>query len=75
MFLRRLDIFLHFKTYVFQNPQKPVSCHYGVYQLDFFPHIYFFCHQLVKEKIDSEKIIQVFPLLSLKEVNYLGIVS
>ena len=26
MFLRRLDIFLHFETYVFQNPQKRGSC-------------------------------------------------
>ena len=38
MFLRRLDIFLHFETYVFQNPQNPVLSIFRVYQLDFFPH-------------------------------------
>ena len=26
MFLRRLDIFLRFDTYVFENPQKAASC-------------------------------------------------
>ena len=40
MFLRRLDIFLHFETYVFQNPQNPYFCHFPIYQLDFLPHIY-----------------------------------
>ena len=38
--LRRLDIFLHFETYVFQNPPKPVSGQDTIYQLDFLPHIY-----------------------------------
>ena len=40
MLLRRLDIFLHFGTYVFQNPQKAVGCDFPIYQLDFLPHIY-----------------------------------
>ena len=40
MFLRRLDIFLHFETYVFQNPQKASSTDFHIYQLDFLPHIY-----------------------------------
>ena len=40
MFLRRLDIFLHFETYVFQNPQKATSTDFHIYQLDFLPHIY-----------------------------------
>ena len=39
MFLRRLDIFLHFETYVFQNPQKGGSTDFHIYQLDFLPHI------------------------------------
>ena len=26
MLIRRLDIFLHFETYVFENPQKVASC-------------------------------------------------
>ena len=39
VFLRRLDIFLHFETYMFENPHKPASCHNGVYQLSFLPHI------------------------------------
>jgi len=40
MFLRRLDIFLHFETYVFQNPQKAWSTDFHIYQLGFLPHIY-----------------------------------
>ena len=40
MFLRRLVKFLHFDTYVLQNPQKKASSQYWVYQLSFFPHIY-----------------------------------
>ena len=39
MFLRRLDIFLHFETYVFQNPQKASSTDFHIYQLGFLPHI------------------------------------
>ena len=40
MFLRRLDIFLHFETYVLQNSQNPYFCHFPIYQLDFLPQIY-----------------------------------
>ena len=40
MLLRRLDIFLHFETYVFQNPQKGGSTDFHICQLDFLPHIY-----------------------------------
>ena len=39
MFLRRLVMFLHFETYVFENPQKPDPCRFPIYQLDFLPHI------------------------------------
>ena len=39
MFLRRLDIFLRFETYVFENPQKEASTDFPIYQLDFLPHI------------------------------------
>ena len=39
MFLRRLVMFLHFDTYVLQNPRKEASCLNEVYQLSFFPHI------------------------------------
>ena len=40
MFLRRLDIFLRFETYVFENSQKEASTDFPIYQLDFLPHIY-----------------------------------
>ena len=39
MLLRRLDIFLHFETYVFENPQKYTGPDFQVYQLDFLPHM------------------------------------
>ena len=32
--------FLHFETYVFENPQKAASIDFPIYQLDFLPHIY-----------------------------------
>eukprot|EP00493_Phyllostaurus_siculus_P024131 UN24468 len=40
IFLRRLDIFLHFETYAFEDPQNPALCDFPIYQLDFLPHIY-----------------------------------
>ena len=39
MFLRRLDIFLRFDTYVFENPQKEASTDFPIHQLHFLPHI------------------------------------
>ena len=42
MLIRRLHIFLHFETYVFENPQKAVSSDFRIYQCDFVPHIYIF---------------------------------
>ena len=39
MFLRRLNIFLHFETYVFQNSQKRGSTVFHIYQLGFLPHM------------------------------------
>ena len=40
VFLRRLDNFLHFKTYVPQNPQKGgvMSLKFPIAQLGFLPH-------------------------------------
>ena len=40
MLLRRLDIFLHFETYVLENSKKPPLCRKSGPQLDFLPHIY-----------------------------------
>ena len=40
MFLRRLDIFLRFETYVFENPQKEASTDFPICQLDFLHQIY-----------------------------------
>ena len=31
MFLRRLVMFLHFETYVFENPQNPLSTDFHIY--------------------------------------------
>ena len=38
--LRRLDIFLHFETYAFENSQKAVVSGISGCQLSFLPHIY-----------------------------------
>ena len=40
MLLRRLDMLLHFETYVFKNTQKPASSPISGVELDFLPHIY-----------------------------------
>ena len=40
MSLRRLVMFLHFETYVLENPQNQALCDLPIYQLDFLPHIY-----------------------------------
>ena len=39
MFLRHLVMFLHFETYAFANPQKPLVYRKSGCELDFLPHI------------------------------------
>ena len=59
MFLRRLDIFLRFETYMFQNPQKAVSTDFHIYQLDFLPHIYMSQHDLMKLELLAKDQIRL----------------
>ena len=51
MLIRRLDIVLHFGTYVFENHQNPVSDPDPGDELGFLPHIYNKSEEIPKKSV------------------------